>query len=74
MSVIYVDQNSNSGFIHETQPNITDYREYLQNRAEMYFQDNPKDEFYCITVTDSDERKSCIYEFHRTVEYSVTLY
>lgn len=74
MSVVYVDENGHSGFLHESKDSILDYRDALQRYANMYFQDNPKDEFYCITVTDFDERKSCVYEFQRTVEYNVTVY
>lgn len=74
MTVVYVDENGASGFINQPADNICDYRDILQSHAERYFQDNPTYEFYCISVTNFDEKKSCVYEFQRRVEYSVTIY
>lgn len=74
MTVMYIDEACDSAFFNIEDRPVEDYTDILEGIAVKYFNSYPDQEFMSYCVVNFETKKSCIYEFHRTVTYSVTIY
>jgi len=54
--------------------NILDYRQDVERYARAYFMVNPQVSFFCVSVTDFDNKESVIFEFEAGIEIHCTAY